>query len=122
MTKAQEVYERIEALTAGGMQKAEAFRTLAAETGKPVKSLQGAYYGHSRKVGGPSSTRSRQTSPHDALERAKTVLTQAIESIDAEITDAKARADEAKAEHEALRSSATERTAAIQAKLDVLSA
>ncbi len=123
MTKAQQVYERIEALVAGGMQKADAFRTLADETGKPVKSLQGAYYGHSRKANGPSTRRSsRETTPADAVENAKAVLIQAIESIDAEITTAKERADEAKREYEALKASATERKQAITAKLDTLSA
>ena len=123
MTKAQEVYERIEALVAGGMQKAEAFRTLAEETGKPVKSLQGSYYGHSRKANGPSTRRrSRETTPADAVESAKAVLEQAIESIDAEIEAAKERADEAKRQYEALKASANERKQAIAAKLDALAA
>ena len=54
MTKAQETYERIDALVAGGLKKADAFRQLAEETGTPVKSLQGAYYQHSRKANGGS--------------------------------------------------------------------
>jgi hypothetical protein len=123
MTKAQETYERIEALVAGGTKKADAFRQLAEETGTPVKSLQGAYYTHSRKAnGGSTRSRKHETTPADAVESAKAVLEKAIESIDAEIETAKERADEAKREFEALKASATERKQAIKAKLDALSA
>jgi hypothetical protein len=125
MTKAQEVYERIEALTASGMQKAEAFRQLADETGKPAKSLQGVYYQHTKKLGiggnGPKRrTRKRETTPADALEEAKAVLEEAVESIDQEIEQAKDRADEAKAEYEAMKASATERKQAIVEKIKAL--
>ena len=123
MTKAQEVYERVEALVAGGTQKADAFRQLAEETGKPVKSLQGAYYQHAKKLGGgngPRKTRKRETTPADALESAKALLEQAVDSIDAEIEQAKTRADEAKAEYEAMKASATERKDAITAKIKAL--
>ena len=123
MTKAQEVYERIDALVASGVKKADAFRTLAEETGKPVKSLQGAYYQHSRKAnGGSTRPRKRETTPADAVDSAKAVLETAIDSIDAEIEAAKTRADEAKAEFEAMKASATERKQAIKAKLDILDA
>ena len=44
MTKAEEVHRQIDEFVAGGMQKADAFRRLSEETGKPVKSLQGQYY------------------------------------------------------------------------------
>ena len=125
MTKSQEVYERIEALVAGGTKKADAFRQLAEELGQPAKSLQGAYYQHSKKLGiggnGPKRrTRKRETTPADALEDAKAVLEEAIDSIDAEIEQAKERADEAKAEYEAMKASASERKQAIQAKLKAL--
>ena len=125
MTKSQEVYGRIEALVAGGTKKADAFRQLAEELGQPAKSLQGAYYQHSKKLGiggnGPKRrTRKRETTPADALEDAKAVLEEAIDSIDAEIEQAKERADEAKAEYEAMKASASERKQAIQAKLKAL--
>ena len=125
MTKAQEVYERIEALVASGVKKADAFRQLADEFGQPAKSLQGAYYQHTKKLGlggnGPKRrTRKRETTPADALEDAKAVLEEAIDSIDAEIEQAKARADEAKAEYEAMKASATERKDAIAAKIKAL--
>lgn len=124
-TKAQQVYERIEALVASGLTKAEAFRQLAEELGQPGKSLQGAYYQHTKKLGiggnGPKRrTRKRETTPADALEDAKAVLEEAIDSIDAEIEQAKERADEAKAEYDAMKASATERKQAIAAKIKAL--
>ena len=121
MTKAQEVYERIEALVSSGVSKADAFRQLAEEYGQPVKSLQGAYYQHSRKAnGGKARPRKRETTPADAVDSAKAVLETAIESIDAEIEAAKERADEAKREFEAMKASAAERKQAIKAKLAAL--
>lgn len=121
MTKAQQVYERIEALVASGLTKAEAFRKLAEELGQPAKSLQGAYYQHTKKLGGGTpKARKRETTPADALEEAKALLKRAVESIDAEIEQAKSRADEAKAEYEAMRASATERKQAITAKIKAL--
>lgn len=125
MTKAETVYLRIEELVASGLTKAEAFRKLAEELGQPAKSLQGAYYQHTKKLGvggnGPKRrTRKRETTPADALEDAKAVLEEAIESIDQEIEQAKERADEAKAEYEAMKASATERKQAITAKIEAL--
>ncbi len=110
MTKAEEVHQRVDALVAQGVTKAEAFRQLAEEYGQPVKSLQGAYYQHARKGnGGKGRSRTRETTPADALESAKAVFVRALEAIDDEIVTAKERIDEAKAEHEALKASADER-------------
>ncbi len=120
MTKAQEVYERIEALVASGLTKADAFRQLGDELGQSAKSLQGAYYQHSKKLSGTQRARRRETTPDDALESAKAVLEQAIESIDAEVEQAKTRADEAKAEFEAMKASAAERKQAIADRLKAL--
>lgn len=123
MTKAEEVHQRVDALVAQGVSKADAFRQLAEEYGQPVKSLQGAYYQHARKGnGGKGRSRRRETTPADALEDAKAVLVRAVEAIDDEVVVAKERIDEAKAEHEALKASASERKQAIQAKLDTLEA
>lgn len=123
MTKAEQVYERISALIATGATKAEAFRQLSEETGQPVKSLQGAYYTHSRKAnGGPTRARKRETTTTDAVAQAVTVLERAITQIDAEIETAHARAQEANAEHDALKQSAAARKQAIQAKIDTLTA
>jgi chromosome segregation ATPase len=121
MTKADQTRERIDALVAGGLTKADAFRQLSEEVGQPVKSLQGAYYNATRKAnGGSTRARKRETTTADALAQATAVLEKAIESIDAEIQAAKTRADEAKSEYEALKSSASERKKAIQAKIDAL--
>jgi len=125
MTKAQEVYERVEALVASGVRKADAFRQVADEFGQPFNSMRGAYYAHTRAIGqstptGPRRTRKRETTTEDAIEQATIVLTRAIDAIDGEIELAKARADEAKAEYEHLRDTAKERKAAIQAKIDSL--
>lgn len=125
-TKAQEVYEEIERRVAAGQDKADAFKALAEETGRPFDSLRGSYYTHKRKLDGgepgakPARTRRRETTPDDALADARAALERAIHSIDREVEGAKARADEAKAEYEALRDSAKERKDAITTRLDAL--
>ncbi|TAM95188.1 MAG: hypothetical protein EPN45_23240 [Rhizobiaceae bacterium] len=122
MTKAQEVYERVEALVASGAKKADAFRQLAAEYGQEFNSIRGAYYAHTRSLGGsPKRPGNRQTAV-DPIESATIVLEKAIEAIDEQISGAKARVDEAKTEYEHLRDTAGERKAAIQAKIDALKA
>jgi hypothetical protein len=130
MTKAQEVYEKVEALTASGeVKKADAFKTLAGEYGQPVDSIRGAYYGHKRVLdggGNPTSggtrrsTRRRETTSETAVESAVLTLRRAVDSIDAEIEVARERASEAKAEYEALKASASERKQAIEAKIKLL--
>lgn len=122
MTKAQEVYERVEALVASGVKKADAFRQVAEEYGREFNSIRGAYYAHTRSLGGAPKRSSKRTTAVDPIESATNVLEKAIEAIDADITAAKARADEAKTEYEHLRETAGERKAAIQAKIDALKA
>ena len=118
MTKAQEVYERVEALVAAGTRKADAFRQLAEEYGQPQNSIRGAYYAHT-SPGGPSSG-SRST--RDPIETAVIVLEKAITAIDDEIEKAKKRAEDAAATFKQLQSSAEERRKAMQAKIDALRA
>ncbi len=125
MTKAQEVYERVEALVASGVRKADAFRQVADEFGQPFNSMRGAYYAHTRSLEPTAPRRSRskrETSTGDAIEQATSVLNRALESIEAEIDAAKARIDEAKAEYEHLRGTAEERKATIKAKIEALKA
>jgi nucleotide-binding universal stress UspA family protein len=122
MTKAQEVYERVEALVASGVKKADAFRQVAEELGQPFNSMRGAYYAHTRTLGGTPSRPRKSEANGDPIEQALTVLTKAVESIDTEVANAKTRVDEAKAEYEHLRDTAAERKAAIQAKIDALKA
>jgi uncharacterized coiled-coil DUF342 family protein len=124
MTKAEEVYTKVEELVAGGKTKADAFKELAKHYQQPVDSLRGSYYTwKSQLEGGGSGSRRprrRETTPEDALADACRALERAVESVDREVTEARSRADEAKAEHDALKASAPERKKAIQQKLDAL--
>jgi hypothetical protein len=131
MTKAQEVYEKIETMVASGeVKKADAFKTLAEEYGQPFDSLRGAYYQHKRVLdnggtppasnGGARRTRRRETTSETAVESAIATLRRAIDSIDAEIEVAKERAKEAQAEYEAMQASADERKASITEKITLL--
>jgi hypothetical protein len=125
-SKAQEVYEEIEKRIASGVDKADAFKALAEETGRPFDSLRGPYYSHKRKLEGgdaaakPPRTRRRETTPDDALAAARAALDRAVQSIDREVEVAKSRAQEAAAEYEALRASAKERKEAITQRLETL--
>jgi hypothetical protein len=117
------VYERVEALVASGVRKADAFRQVADELGQPFNSMRGAYYAHTRTLGGtPPRPRRGEVTTGDPIEQALTVLTKAVESIETEVADAKTRVDEAKAEYEHLRDTAAERKATIQAKIEALKA
>jgi len=123
MTKAQEVYERVEVLVASGVRKADAFRQAADEFGQPFNSMRGAYYAHTKSLGQSSPRpRKRETATQDPIEQAKDVLNRAIEVIDEQVATAKTRIDEAKAEYEQLRDSAADRKATIAAKLEALKA
>ncbi|MGA2454861.1 MAG: hypothetical protein ABSG93_15205 [Solirubrobacteraceae bacterium] len=125
-TKAEHIWDEINALVEGGTAKADAFKQLAESYGQPVDSIRGSYYTHKRKVEGgeagakPSRTRRRETSPADALADARAALERAIQSIDREVEAAKTRADEAKAEYEALKASAADRKQAITERLEAL--
>src|ERR1700720_905100 len=125
-TKAEEVYLEIERRIASGVDKADAFKALAEETGRPFDSLRGSYYSHKRKIEGaepgakPSRTRRRETTPDDALADARAALERAVSSIDREVEVAKGKSEEAKAEYEALRASAKERKEAITQRLEAL--
>ncbi len=125
VTKAQEIYDRVEAMIASGTDKADAFRQIAEEAGRPFDSVRGSYYSHKKKLEGgesakPARTRRRETTPDDALADARAALERAIASIDREVDAAKSRADEAKAEYEALKASAGERKQAITERLEAL--
>jgi len=119
-TKAEAVYNAVEKLVALGLSKAGAFRQLADEYDQPVNSLRGLYYSYGKSKGGTSRPRRRHTTPEDAVADARATLERAIESIDREVAAAKERADEAKAEHEAMKASAAERKQAITERLEAL--
>lgn len=121
MTKAQEVYERVEALVATGVRKADAFRQVADELEQPFNSMRGAYYAHTRTLGGtPGASRKRAPTVTDPIEQATNVLNTALEAIDGEVEAAKTRADEAAAEYKELRDGAATRKATIKAKIEAL--
>ena len=121
-SKAQEVFERVEALTASGVKKADAFRQLADELGQPINSIRGAYYTHTRTIGGTPGAASKRHTPVDPIEQAADVLRQALEVIDVEISQAKERADEAAAHYKELRDTAATRKAEIEKKIEALTA
>jgi hypothetical protein len=123
MTKAQEVFEKVEALVASGIKKADAFHQVADELGQPFNSIRGAYYTHTRSIGGTPGARNRDPEPEvDPIEGAVAVLTTALESIDRQIETAKQTAEEAAAIYKELRDSAAERKALIKAKIEGLNA
>jgi hypothetical protein len=121
MTKAQEVFQKIEALTATGMTKALAFKQLAEEYGQPVDSMRGAYYSVSRNNGeSRARPRRRETTPEDAMADARAALERAIASIDKEVEVAEERAAESAAEAKHLKASAADRKKAITERLEAL--
>jgi hypothetical protein len=122
MTKAQDVYERVEKLVAEGTSRPDAFKQLARELGIQVNSVRGSYYsGRPDGTSGPKRSRRRETTPEDAVADALRVLEAAKDAIDTEVEAAEARAREAAAEHTAMAKAAPGRKEAIQARIDALS-
>jgi hypothetical protein len=121
MTKAQEVYEKVNTLIDGGISRPDAFKQVASEYGQPVHSIRGSFYSYSRgAVGGSTRTRRRETTPEDALADARASLERSLDAIDREVEVASERATEAAAEAKDLKTSATERKAAITERLEAL--
>jgi hypothetical protein len=122
-TKAQEIFEEVERLTASGIEKADAFKQIAEEKGRPYDSVRGSYYSHKKKVEGGESrprTRRRETTADDALADARAALERAIQSIDREVEVAEERAAESAAEAKNLKASAASRKEAITERLEAL--
>lgn len=127
MTKAQQTYERIETLVGEGTAKADAFKQLAAEYGQSVDSVRGAYYTGRKQSTGQASTRGRrsqrrETTEHDAIDRAIETMQNAIASIEHEVEQAGERAEEAQREHQALKEAAGPRIEVIKSKIAALTA
>jgi chromosome segregation ATPase len=126
MTRAQETYERIVALEAEGVPKADAFKQLAEEYRQPVNSIRGAYYTGRRHAAGegsasrPRRSKKRETTEQDAIQAAIDTLEASIEDIVSEVEAADERAREAVAEHRALADASGSRIEAIQAKITLL--
>lgn len=122
-TKAQELYDRVQAMIAAGTDKSDAFTQLSSELERPYDSVRGSYYSHKKKLeGGETRTRTRRrmTSPEDALADARSALERGIVAIGKEIEAAEERASEATAEAEALKASADTRRKAITERLEAL--
>jgi hypothetical protein len=123
VTKAQEIYDKVNELVASGVEKSAAFKQLAEASGRPYDSLRGSYYSHKKKVERGESrprTRRRETTPEDALADARASLERSIASIDREVEVADERAAESAAEAKALKASAAERKKAITERLEAL--
>jgi hypothetical protein len=123
VTKAQEIYDKVNELVASGVEKADAFRQLSESLNRPFDSVRGSYYSHKKKIEGgetKSRTRRRETTPEDALADARASLERSIASIDREVEVAEERANEAAAEAKALKTSAADRKKAITEKLEAL--
>jgi hypothetical protein len=121
-TRAQQIHDRVEELVAGGMSRPDAFAQLATEYGLKPNSVRGAYYSGrpGNETGRPRRTRRRETTPEDAIADARQALESAIEAIDAEVAAAEVRAQEAKAEHEAMAEASEGRKEEIRTKLAAL--
>ena len=123
MTKAQEIYDKVNELVASGVDKADAFRQLSESLNRPFDSVRGSYYSHKKKIEGGESrprTRRRETTPEAALADARASLERSIASIDREVEVAEDRAREAAAEAKALKASAAERKQTITERLEAL--
>lgn len=122
MSKAQDIYDRVEAVAREGHSKKEAHEIVAKEFGMRPSSVRGAVY-QARKANGQTGRRRvRETTTQGAVASAIATLEDALGAIDEEIDHAKERADEATAEFKALKESAADRKAEIETKIKALSA
>lgn len=64
MTKAQEVYEKVNTLIEAGSTRPDAFKQVASEYEQPVDSIRGSYYSYSRGATGGGSSRPDAGRPH----------------------------------------------------------
>jgi uncharacterized protein YoaH (UPF0181 family) len=124
-TKAQQTYERVEALKADGISQADALKQLAEEFGQSADSVRGAYYTGRRQATGQVSSQGRKRVPKEttaelAIESATAALEQAIDSIEVELATAKNRAEQATHLYEGLKVTSAQRIAAIKAKIAAL--
>jgi hypothetical protein len=123
MSKAQKIYERVEALAReDGLSKKEAHERVAKEFGMKPNSIRGAVYQARKDLGLTGPRRVRETTTDGAVASAVATLEGAREAIDEELAAAKERADEANREYKALKDSAEDRKAEITAKIEALTA
>ena len=122
MSKAQDIYDRVEAVAAEGHSKKEAHEIVAREFGMKPSSIRGAVYQARRANGQTGRRRVRETTTEGAVASAIDTLEDARDAIDDEVEAAKERAEEATREFKALKDSAADRKAEITAKIEALSA
>jgi hypothetical protein len=123
VTKAQQIYQKVNELVASGVEKADAFRQLSESLDRPFDSVRGSYYSHKKKIEGGESrprTRRRETTPEAAMADARASLERSIAAIDREVEVAEERAAEAAAEAKALKASSADRKKVITEKLEAL--
>ncbi len=121
-SKAQEIYERVEAVAAEqGITKKDAHVIVGKEFGMEPSSIRGAVH-QARKAAGLTRSRVQETTTDGAVASAVAMLEKARDAIDTEVAGAKDRADEAKAEYDELKGTASDRKAEITAKIEALSA
>jgi molecular chaperone DnaK (HSP70) len=123
MSKAQDIYDRVEAVAREkGVSKKEAHEIVAKEFGMKPSSIRGAVYQARKASGQTGRRRVRETTTDGAVASAIATLEDAREAIDDEVEAAKERAEEANREFKALKDSAADRKRQITAKIEALSA
>lgn len=120
MSKAQDIYDRVEAVAAEGHTKAEAHEIVAKEFGMKPSSIRGAVYQARKASGLTGPRRVRETTTEGAVAQAIDTLEDAHDAIDDEVDAAKERAEEATREYKALKESADARKAEITTKIEAL--
>jgi hypothetical protein len=120
MSKAQDIYDRVEAVASEGHSKKDAHEIVAKEFGMKPSSIRGAVYQARKERGLTGPRRVRETTTEGAVASAVETLEAAREAIDEEIGHAKERAEEAKREYDELKGSASDRKAEIEAKIEAL--
>jgi len=122
ITKAEETYAAIGKLLESGMRLSDAVRQIAAETGRSEAAVRASYYNQRSKLGlkGDSRRGGQALSVEDAINEAKQLLERALVRIDSEVEVAKAKAETAEAQYEALKTSAAERRSELERKIAAL--
>ena len=122
ITKAEETYAAIGKLLESGMRLSDAVRQIAAETGRSEAAVRASYYNQRSKLGlkGDSRRGGQTLSVEDAINEAKQLLERALVRIDSEVEVAKAKAETAEAQYEALKTSAAERRSELERKIAAL--
>jgi hypothetical protein len=121
-TKAQEIYERVEAVVAEqGITKKDAQVIGGKEFDMKPSSIRGAEY-QARKELGLTRNRVQETTPDNAVASAIATLEKARDGIDDEVDAAKERAEEAGREYKSLKETAPARKAEIETKIEALKA